>query len=252
MNSCIVLHKMKMAKYVNVRNVVYGISLINVINVKSFVLIVVGRIKDILLSILNIREISQGREGRRNVKVLIACEFSGIVRDAFEDRGHDAWSCDLLPTESEQTKSSGKHIQGDVLEILFDGWDLMIAHPPCTHLAVSGARWFKDKQQEQTNALLFVRRLLDSLIPKIALENPISVISSHIRKPDQIIQPWQYGHGETKATCLWLKNLPKLTPTNIVDGREARVHKMPPSADRWKLRSTTFQGIADAMAAQWG
>jgi site-specific DNA-cytosine methylase len=181
------------------------------------------------------------------MKVLVACEYSGRVRDAFISRGHDAMSCDLLPTDA-----PGPHYQGDVFDVIDDGWDLMIAHPPCTHLAVSGARWFKDKQQEQANALLFVRRLLDSLIPKIALENPISVISSHIRKPDQIIQPWQYGHGETKATCLWLKNLPKLTPTNIVDGREARVHKMPPSADRWKLRSTTFQGIADAMAAQWG
>ena len=181
------------------------------------------------------------------MKVLVACEYSGRVRDAFISRGHDAMSCDLLPTDA-----PGPHYQGDVFDVIDDGWDLMIAHPPCTHLAVSGARWFKDKQQEQANALLFVRRLLDSLIPKIALENPISVISSHIRKPDQIIQPWQYGHGETKATCLWLKNLPKLTPTNIVDGREARVHKMPPSADRWKLRSTTFQGIANAMAAQWG
>ena len=181
------------------------------------------------------------------MKVLVACEYSGRVRDAFISRGHDAMSCDLLPTDA-----PGPHYQGDVFDVIDDGWDLMIAHPPCTHLAVSGARWFKDKQQEQANALLFVRRLLDSLIPKIALENPVSVISSHIRKPDQIIQPWQYGHGETKATCLWLKNFPKLTPTNIVDGREARVHKMPPSADRWKLRSTTFQGIADAMAAQWG
>jgi len=181
------------------------------------------------------------------MKVLVACEYSGRVRDAFISRGHDAMSCDLLPTDA-----PGPHYQGDVFDVIDDGWDLMIAHPPCTHLAVSGARWFKDKQQEQANALLFVRRLLDSLIPKIALENPVSVISSHIRKPDQIIQPWQYGHGETKATCLWLKNLPKLTPTNIVDGREARVHKMPPSADRWKLRSTTFQGIANAMAAQWG
>ena len=181
------------------------------------------------------------------MKVLVACEYSGRVRDAFISRGHDAMSCDLLPTDV-----PGPHYQGDGFDVIDDGWDLMIAHPPCTHLAVSGARWFKDKQQEQANALLFVRRLLDSLIPKIALENPISVISSHIRKPDQIIQPWQYGHGETKATCLWLKNLPKLTPTNIVDGREARVHKMPPSADRWKLRSTTFQGIANAMAAQWG
>ena len=181
------------------------------------------------------------------MKVLVACEYSGRVRDAFISRGHDAMSCDLLPTDA-----PGPHYQGDVFDVIDDGWDLMIAHPPCTHLAVSGARWFKDKQQEQANALLFVRRLLDSLIPKIALENPVSVISSHIRKPDKIIQPWQYGHGETKATCLWLKNLPKLTPTNIVDGREARVHKMPPSADRWKLRSTTFQGIANAMAAQWG
>ena len=181
------------------------------------------------------------------MKVLVACEYSGRVRDAFISRGHDAMSCDLLPTDA-----PGPHYQGDVFDVIDDGWDLMIAHPPCTHLAVSGARWFKDKQQKQANALLFVRRLLNSSIPKIALENPVSVISSHIRKPDQIIQPWQYGHGETKATCLWLKNLPKLTPTNIVDGREARVHKMPPSADRWKLRSTTFQGIADAMASQWG
>ena len=127
----------------------------------------------------------------------------------------------------------------------------MIAHPPCTHLAVSGARWFKDKLNEQAEALAFVRRLLDAPIPRIALENPISIISSRIRKPDQIIQPWQYGHGETKATCLWLKNLPKLVPTNIVDGREARIHKMPPSPDRWKERSRTFQGIAEAMAQQW-
>jgi hypothetical protein len=128
----------------------------------------------------------------------------------------------------------------------------MIAHPPCTHLAVSGARWFKDKQQEQREALDFVRYLMAAPIPRICIENPISVISSKIRKPDQIVQPWQFGHGETKATCLWLKNLPKLTPTNIVDGREARIHKMPPSADRWKERSKTYQGIADAMAQQWG
>jgi hypothetical protein len=181
------------------------------------------------------------------MKVLVACEYSGRVRDAFISRGHDAMSCDLLPTDV-----PGPHYQGDVFDVIDDGWDLMVAHPPCTHLAVSGARWFKDKQQEQTDALSFVRRLLTSSVPKIALENPISVISSHIRKPDQIIQPWQFGHGETKATCLWLKNLPKLTPTNIVEGREAKVHKMPPSVDRWKLRSTTYQGIADAMAAQWG
>ena len=181
------------------------------------------------------------------MRVLVACEYSGVVRDAFAALGHDAWSCDLLPTER-----LGNHINGDVLQHLHRGWDLMIAHPPCTHLAVSGARWFKDKLQEQAAALDFVRRLLDAPIPRIALENPVSIISSRIRKPDQIIQPWQYGHGETKATCLWLKNLPKLTPTNIVDGREARVHKMPPSPDRWKERSRTYQGVANAMAAQWG
>jgi hypothetical protein len=169
------------------------------------------------------------------------------VRDAFAARGHDAWSCDLLPTER-----LGNHIHGDVLQHLHRNWDLMIAHPPCTHLAVSGARWFKDKQIEQAEALDFVHRLMDAPIPRIALENPISIISSRIRKPDQIIQPWQFGHGETKATCLWLKNLPKLLPTNIVEGREARIHKMPPGPDRWKERSRTFEGIAQAMAEQWG
>jgi hypothetical protein len=169
------------------------------------------------------------------------------VRDAFAARGHDAWSCDLLPTER-----LGNHIHGDVLQHLHRNWDLMIAHPPCTHLAVSGARWFKDKQIEQAEALDFVHRLMDAPIPRIALENPISIISSRIRKPDQIIQPWQFGHGETKATCLWLKNLPKLMPTNIVEGREARIHKMPPGPDRWKERSRTFEGIAQAMAEQWG
>jgi len=181
------------------------------------------------------------------MKVLVACEYSGRVRDAFKARGHDAWSCDLLPTDVE-----GQHIQGSVLDVLDQGWDLMIAHPPCTHLAVSGARWFKDKQQEQYIALCFVSALLNAPIDKIALENPISVISTKIKKPTQIIQPWQFGHGETKATCLWLKNLPKLEPTDIVEGREARVHKMAPSADRWKLRSLTFTGIAKAMAEQWG
>ena len=181
------------------------------------------------------------------MKVLIACEYSGRVRDAFIRGGHEAMSCDLLPTDA-----PGPHYQGDILDVINDGWDLMIAHPPCTHLAVSGSRWFKDKVIEQAQALDFVRILLNAPIHKIALENPISVISSKIRKPEQIIQPWQFGHGETKATCLWLKNLPKLIPTNIVDGREARVHKMPPSPDRWKLRSTTYQGIADAMAQQWG
>jgi len=181
------------------------------------------------------------------VRLLVACEFSGAVRDAFLAAGHDAMSCDLLPTDV-----PGPHYQGDVRDVLGDGWDLMIAHPPCTHLAVSGARWFKDKVQEQDEALDFVRLLLDAPIPRIALENPISVISSRIRKPDQIIQPWQFGHGETKATCLWLKGLPKLVPTEIVDGREARVHRLPPGPDRWKLRSITYPGIARAMAEQWG
>ena len=181
------------------------------------------------------------------MKVLVACEFSGIVRDAFAAKGHDAWSCDLLPTEK-----PGNHYQCDIREILDLGWDLMVAHPPCTHLAVSGARWFARKQKEQWAALDFVRLLLSSSVGRIALENPVSIISSRIRKPDQIIQPWQFGHGETKATCLWIKNLPKLQPTNIVSGRKDRVHKMPPSKDRWKNRSRTYPGIAEAMAEQWG
>ena len=182
------------------------------------------------------------------MRVLIACEFSGVVRDAFLALGHDAVSCDLLPSESD-----GPHMQGDVLSIVNDpGWDLMIAHPPCTHLAVSGARWFKGKEREQAEALEFVRALLGAPVPRIALENPVSVISSRIRKPDQIIQPWQFGHGEVKATCLWLKNLPPLVPADIVDGRVARVHRAPPSPDRWKERSRTLRGIAAAMAEQWG
>ena len=181
------------------------------------------------------------------MRVLIACEYSGRVRDAFLALGHDAMSCDLLPTDVE-----GPHHMGDVTELLHMGWDLMIAHPPCTHLAVSGSRWFKDKVKEQAEALVFVQTLMDAPIPKIAIENPVSVISSRIRKPDQIIQPWQFGHGETKATCLWLKGLPKLTPTKVVEGREARVHRMPPGPDRWKERSRTYSGVADAMAAQWG
>lgn len=185
------------------------------------------------------------------LRVLIACEFSGTVRRAFRALGHDAWSCDLLPAED----GSPHHYQVDALNVIdtdhFE-WDLMIAHPPCTHLAVSGARWFKEKAVEQAGALDFVRQLLDAPIPHIALENPVSIISSRIRKPDQIIQPWQHGHGETKATCLWLKNLPKLVPTNIVEGREARIHKMSPGPDRWKERSRTFEGIAQAMAHQWG
>lgn len=182
------------------------------------------------------------------MRVLIACEFSGAVRRAFADKGHDCWSCDLMASED----GSEKHITGNVIDILDDGWDLMIAHPPCTHLAVSGARWFKEKQSEQLEALKFVETLMNAPIERIAIENPISIISSKIRKPDQIIQPWMFGHGETKATCLWLKNLPKLMATNIVDGRENRIHRMPPSADRWKERSRTFSGIAAAMAGQWG
>jgi site-specific DNA-cytosine methylase len=190
------------------------------------------------------------------MKVLIACEYSGAVRDAFIAQGHDAISCDLLPTDA-----PGPHYQGDVRDIIEDGFDLMVAHPPCTHLAVSGARWFKDKQAEQAEALDFVRLLLSAPIGKIALENPISIISSRIRKPNQIIQPWQFGHPESKSTCLWLKNLPKLIPTDTLplpaSGRwnnqtPSGQNKLGPSPDRWKERSKTYQGIAEAMAQQWG
>ena len=181
------------------------------------------------------------------MRVLVACEFSGVVRDAFIARGHDAMSCDLLPTEQ-----PGPHYQGDIFDIINDDFDLMIAHPPCTHLAVSGARWFKDKKKEQREAIEFFLELAGVDIPKIAIENPVSIMSTLYRKPDQIIQPWQFGHGETKATCLWLKNLPLLQPTNIVSGREAKVHKCPPGPDRWKIRSRTYQGIADCMADTWG
>jgi hypothetical protein len=185
----------------------------------------------------------------------VACEFSGVVRDAFLSRGHDAISCDLLHS------ATGPHHQGDVLTILDCGWDLMIAHPPCTHLAVSGARWFKSKQKEQEVALRFVRTLLAAPIPKICLENPVSIISTRIRKPGQIIQPWQFGHPESKRTCLWLKGLPLLRPTNVLSlpscghwenqlpGGQNRLGQ---SKDRWKLRAKTYQGIADAMAEQWG
>lgn len=185
------------------------------------------------------------------MRVLIGCEYSGRVREAFRKRGHDAWSVDLLPSED----NSPQHVVGDVFEMIDSGqWDLMIVHPPCTHLAVSGARHFARKREsgEQQAAIAFVAKLLAAPIPKIALENPISVISSQIRKPDQIIQPWQFGHGETKATCLWLKGLPMLKPTNIVEGRDQRVFRMPPSPDRWKERSRTYHGIANAMAEQWG
>ena len=183
------------------------------------------------------------------MKVLVACEYSGRVRDAFKKMGHYAVSCDLLPTEV-----PGHHYQGDVFDIIHEGWDLMICHPPCTHLAVSGARHFAAKQASgvQQQALDFVRALLGAPIKRIALENPVSIISSKIRKPDQIIQPWMFGHGETKATCLWLKKLPKLEPTNVVDGREPRVHRMSPGPNRWKERSRTYEGIAQAMAEQWG
>lgn len=183
------------------------------------------------------------------MRVLVGCEFSGKVRDAFLAHGHDAHSCDFLPSER-----PGPHYQRDVLEVLDYGWDLLIAHPSCTHIAVSGARWFKEKRADgrQQAAVEFFMRLVNAKIPKICVENPVCIMSRLYRKPDQIIQPWQFGHGETKATCLWLKGLPLLKPTNIVEGREARIHKMPPSADRGRLRSVTYQGIADAMAEQWG
>lgn len=191
------------------------------------------------------------------MKVLVACEFSGIVRDAFAARWHDAWSCDLLPSER-----PGNHIQGDVLGILGDGWDLMIAHPPCTYLALSGMRWYSkpwstdeqiaDRIEKRDAALEFCKALLDAPITKIALEQPMSLLSSKVRKYDQRIQPWQFGHGEQKTTWLWLKNLPPLKATDVVEGRDERVHREPPGPNRWKNRSRTYQGIANAMAAQWG
>jgi hypothetical protein len=198
--------------------------------------------------------------------VLVACEYSGVVRDAFKDAGHYAMSCDLLPTDQ-----PGLHFQGNVLEILDQDWDLMIAHPPCTHLAVSGAAHFAAKQASgvQGQALDFVRQLLEAPISRIALENPISIISSRIRKPDQIIQPYNFGHDVSKQTCLWLKGLPPLVPTKYVEPRLVTTpsgkiakrwgnqcdnfghDKLPPSPDRWKLRSATHKGIAEAMAEQW-
>lgn len=184
------------------------------------------------------------------MRVLCACEYSGRVRQAFRDLGHDAWSCDLLESED----GSPYHIQGDVMTVIGHGWDLMIGHPPCTHLSVSGARHFAAKRADgrQQEAIDFFLALARAPIPRIAIENPVCIMSSVWRKPDQTLQPWQYGHGETKATCLWLKNLPPLVPTNIVEGREARVHRMPPGPNRWKERSRTFEGIAQAMASQWG
>jgi hypothetical protein len=187
------------------------------------------------------------------LRVLVACEFSGVVRRAFAELGHYAVSVDLLPAED----GSPNHYTGSIEDFFRRSlvekkeWDLMIAHPPCTHLASSGARWFKDKLVEQENAITFVRDLMSSGLKRICIENPIGVLSTQIRKPDQIIQPWQFGHGETKATCLWLKNLPPLKPTKIVDGREARIHRMPPGPNRWKERSRTYDGIAKAMATQW-
>lgn len=188
------------------------------------------------------------------MRVLVACEFSGVVRDAFAARGHDAWSCDLLPTEK-----SGNHIQGDVLAVLDQGWDLMVAHPPCTYLCNSGVRWFaKDKNCRRwaalQNACALFSQLQTAPVKAIAIENPIphKYARELIGDYAQIIQPWQFGHGETKATCLWLKNLPPLRPTNIVNGRHGRVWREPPSPNRWKNRSRTYQGIASAMADQWG
>ncbi len=190
--------------------------------------------------------VSEEHPKKPRLRVLIGCEFSGVVRDAFIQRGHDAVSCDLLPSEA-----PGPHIQDDVRDHLRDGWDLMVAHPPCTHLAISGARWFKARPGEQVAALGLVRLLLAAPIKHIALENPVGIIS-RLRAPDQIIQPWQFGHGETKATCFWLRNLPPLRPTRVVEGREARVHRMAPGPNRWAERSRTLPGIAAAMADQWG
>lgn len=181
------------------------------------------------------------------MNVLVACEFSGIVRDAFISRGHNAVSCDILESET-----PGPHRQMNIRHMNMSGFDLMIAHPPCTYIAVSGARWFKDRIPEQNAALDFVQFLMDAPVERIAIENPVSVISSRIRKPDQTIQPWMFGHGESKATCLWLKNLPRLEATNIVLGRNTSVHHASPGPERWRERSRTFKGIAEAMADQWG
>lgn len=183
------------------------------------------------------------------MRVLVACEFTGAVRDAFNASGHEALSCDLLESET-----PGPHYRGDVRDLLDYPWDLMIAHPPCTHLAVSGARHFGEKKRVgfQHMGVSFFMSLAKADIPRIAIENPVSIISTLWRRPDQVLQPWMFGHGETKATCLWLKNLPPLVPTEVVEGREPRVHRMPPSSDRWKRRSATFSGVAQAMASQWG
>ena len=196
------------------------------------------------------------------MRVLIACEFSGTVRSAFEDRGHDAWSCDLLPSNT-----IGNHYQGDVRDILDDEWDLMIAHPPCTYLCSSGLHWNKRRPERVSlteEALDFVRLLLDAPIPRIALENPVGCISTRVRPYDQAIQPYEYGHNASKKTCLWLKNLPPLRPTQFIEPRmvngrprwenqtDSGQNRLPPSQDRWAIRSETYRGIAEAMAAQWG
>jgi site-specific DNA-cytosine methylase len=181
------------------------------------------------------------------MKILIACEESAKVREAFRGRGHDAWSCDLLPS-----RKPNNHIIGNVLFLLDDSWDMMIAFPPCTHLCVSGARWFKSKEKEQQESVSFFMCLAKAKIKRIIIENPIGIMSTRWRKPDQIIQPWQFGHGETKATCLWLKGVSPLRATKVVTGREARIHRMPPGPDRSRLRAETYQGIAEAMSEQWG
>ena len=190
----------------------------------------------------------------KTMNILVACEFSGTVRRAFADMGHSVTSCDLMPDEGNIIHPWEKHYQGNVFDLLTGKirWDMMIAHPPCTHLAASGARWWSSKVSEQREALDFVNRLMSVNIPKICIENPVGKIGTAIRKPDQIIQPWQFGHGETKSTCLWLKGLPELQPTNVVSGRSDRIHKMPGGKLRWKKRSITYKGIADAMAQQWG
>lgn len=182
------------------------------------------------------------------MRVLVACEFSGVVRDAFGRRGHDAWSCDLLESERE-----GQHYRGDVLELLaVERFDVMIAFPPCRYLAVSGARWWRSRMTEQSEAVEFVRLLMACSVCRIAIENPVGVLSTAYRTPDQYIQPWEHGHGETKKTGLWLKNLPPLMATRLVDGRKARVHGVAPGVDRWRTRSRTLEGVAAAMASQWG
>ena len=188
------------------------------------------------------------------MKVLVACEFSGTVRRAFADMGHDVTSCDFLPDEGFIIHLIEKHYQGDVFDLIESGkhWDMMIAHPPCTYLASSGARWWSSRGNEQKEALAFVLRLMRANIPKICIENPVGKIGTAIRPAEQIIHPWQFGHGETKKTCLWLKGLPLLLPTNVVNGRLNRILNMPPSKDRGKKRSITYQGIAEAMAHQWG